>query len=81
MILPCVASEVGGISSIIHDGENGYLVEMNNPIALANSIEKLLKDADLRKNMGENGWVRFKRDFTLEAFEKRLEFCLKKALK
>ena len=79
--LPCVASEVGGISSIIHDGENGYLVEMNNPIALANSIEKLLKDADLRKNMGENGWVRFKRDFTLEAFEKRVEFCLKKALK
>lgn len=37
--LPCVASEVGGISSIIHDGENGYLVEMNNPIALADSIE------------------------------------------
>lgn len=79
--LPCVASEVGGISSIIHDGENGYLVEMNNPKALADSIEKLLKDADLRKNMGENGWMRFKRDFTLEAFEKRMEFCLKKALK
>ena len=46
-----------------------------------NSIEKLLKDADLRKNMGENGWKRFKSDFTLEAFEKRMEFCLKKALK
>ena len=54
---------------------------MNNPIALADSIEKLLKDADLRKNMGENGWKRFKSDFTLAAFEKRLEFCLKKALK
>lgn len=79
--LPCVASEVGGISSIIHDGENGYLVEMNNPKALADSIEKLLKDADLRKNMGENGWMRFKSDFTLEAFEKRMDFCLKKALK
>ena len=79
--LPCVASDVGGISSIIRHGENGYLVEMNNPTALANSIEKLLKDADLRKNMGENGWKRFKSDFTLEAFEKRMEFCLKKALK
>lgn len=79
--LPCIASDVGGISSIIRHGENGYLVEMNNPTALANSIEKLLKDADLRKNMGENGWKRFKSDFTLEAFEKRMEFCLKKALK
>lgn len=79
--LPCVASDVGGISSIIRHGENGYLVEMNNPTALANSIEKLLKDADLRKNMGENGWMRFKSDFTLDAFEKRMEFCLRKALK
>lgn len=80
MHLPCISTTEGGISSIIHDGENGYLVEMNNPIALAYSIEKLLKDADLRKNMGENGWMRFKSDFTLEAFEKRMEFCLKKAL-
>lgn len=79
--LPCVASEVGGISSIIRHGENGYLVEMNNPKALADSIEKLLMDADLRKNMGENGWMKFKSDFTLEAFEKRMEFCLKKVLK
>ena len=78
--LPCVASEVGGISSIINDGENGYLVEMNNPIALANSIEKLLNDADLRMNMGENGWMRFKSDFTLQAFEIRMENCLKRAL-
>lgn len=81
MHLPCISTTEGGISSIINDGENGYLVEMNNPIALADSIEKLLKDADLRKNMGENGWKRFKSDFTLEAFEKRMEFCLKKALK
>ena len=81
MHLPCISTTEGGISSIIRHGENGYLVEMNNPTALANSIEKLLKDADLRKNMGENGWKRFKSDFTLEAFEKRMEFCLKKALK
>lgn len=78
MHLPCISTTEGGISSIINDGENGYLVEMNNPIALADSIEKLLKDADLRKNMGENGWKRFKSDFTLEAFEKRMEFCLKR---
>lgn len=81
MHLPCISTTEGGISSIIRHGENGYLVERNNPTALANSIEKLLKNADLRKNMGENGWMRFKRDFTLEAFEKRMEFCLKKALK
>ena len=38
-------------------------------------VEKLLKDADLRKNMGENGWLRFKSDFTLEAFEMRMKNC------
>lgn len=81
MHLPCISTTEGGISSIINDGENGYLVEMNNPIALADSIEKLLKDADLRKNMGENGWMRFKRDFTLEAFEKRMKNCLDKAMR
>ena len=53
MHLPCISTTEGGISSIIRHGENGYLVERNNPTALANSIEKLLKNADLREWMDE----------------------------
>ena len=51
---PMVATDVPGCREIVVDGENGYLVPVRNPTALAESIEQLLKDAELRRRMGEN---------------------------
>lgn len=42
--LPIVASDSGGISDLIHDGENGYLVEERDADGLAEKINLLLKD-------------------------------------
>lgn len=52
---PVVASDVGGLSFVVRNGETGFLVPENDPQALANCLGKLLADADLRKRLGECG--------------------------
>lgn len=51
---PVVATRVQGIPSVVLDGKTGILVEPKNPIQLAESISKLVKDEKLRQQLGEN---------------------------
>jgi len=52
MGLPVIATPVGGIPEVIHDAKNGILIPPGNIEALANAIETLVTDRDLRKTMG-----------------------------
>lgn len=52
--LPVVATDSGGIPSLVDDGYNGYLVPMRDPQALADRIRLLLTDEELRSEMGAN---------------------------
>jgi glycosyltransferase involved in cell wall biosynthesis len=56
---PVVASHVGGISEVIRDGVDGFLVPPDDPKALADSLRALLLDRDLAEAMGSNGRQRF----------------------
>jgi D-inositol-3-phosphate glycosyltransferase len=49
---PVVAAAVGGLQSLVDDGETGYLVEGRDPIDYAGPVEKLLADDALRAGMG-----------------------------
>lgn len=50
--LAVVASNVGGIPTLIEDGRTGVLVQPQDPQALAEAIIHLLKDQDARVRMG-----------------------------
>ena len=52
---PVVTTDVPGCVDAITPGETGLLVPVRDPIALANAIERLLKDKSLRKRMGNAG--------------------------
>lgn len=52
---PVVASSVGDIPSVVHDGESGILVPPNDPAALAGAVIRLLTDPQLAQQMGEAG--------------------------
>jgi D-inositol-3-phosphate glycosyltransferase len=48
---PVVASMVGGLPTIIHDGENGYLVPWRQPSEFADRIERIVADDALRRRL------------------------------
>jgi D-inositol-3-phosphate glycosyltransferase len=49
---PVIASNVGGLPSIITDGHNGMLVRDNDEADLADKIVKLLEDPFLKRRIG-----------------------------
>ncbi|MHC4878396.1 MAG: glycosyltransferase family 4 protein [Planctomycetota bacterium] len=49
---PVIASRVGGLVTLIRDGETGLLVEPGDADALAAAIDRLTADASLRREMG-----------------------------
>ncbi len=53
--LPVVAAKTGGIPEVVVDGLTGILVEPGDDAALAEAIEKLINDPELRRKMGTAG--------------------------
>lgn len=63
--IPVVASKVGGLPEIVHDGVNGLLVE-NNPEAIAAAVKRLWDDPPLAAGMGRRGRHLVEQGFTVE---------------
>jgi glycosyltransferase involved in cell wall biosynthesis len=53
--LPVVASRVGGVPAIVHDGENGILIDSEQPDQLRDAILRLVDQPELRVAMGQRG--------------------------
>src|SRR5262245_780409 len=63
---PIVATRAGGIPEIVDEGVNGLLVPPRDHTAMADAIVRLLKDAGLRRRMGDAGFARVGERFTVE---------------
>jgi spore coat protein SA len=64
--IPVVATRVGGIPEIAAAG-GVVLVERNSAVELANALQKLAEDENLRKQIGAEGLGAFQRRFTWAA--------------
>ena len=53
--VPVVATNVGGTSSLIKDGETGFLIPTNDPYMAAYKILNLYNDMGLNETIGSNG--------------------------
>lgn len=78
--LPIVSTDEGAIPDMVIDGENGFICGRKQVEPLVKSLEKLLNDSELRKQMGENGRCRYKERYTLKVFEERLQEILSNIL-
>ena len=49
--VPVVASDVGGVSEVVADGETGFLAAAGDVSSMARYARRLLTDEDLRRRM------------------------------
>lgn len=69
--LPIVATAWRTVPEIVADGVTGFLVPVGDVVSLADRLEQLLLDPDLRERMGRAGRVKFETEFTIEKFRER----------
>ena len=53
--LPIVATRVGGVPEIVHNEENGILIDSGHPEQLRDAVLRLSRDPALRARMGKAG--------------------------
>jgi glycosyltransferase involved in cell wall biosynthesis len=70
---PVIGSNHGGLMEIIVHNETGFLVEPNSETELANAIQKLLENQELRNRFGNNGYERAKNEFSEEKYVSSFE--------
>jgi glycosyltransferase involved in cell wall biosynthesis len=64
---PVVASAAGGVPELIDDGETGFLFSPGDADALADRLVMLLRDPELRRQIGERSQAWARKKFALDA--------------
>ncbi|MEO0804742.1 MAG: glycosyltransferase family 4 protein [Cyanobacteria bacterium J06643_4] len=70
--VPVVATQIAGVSELVEDGVNGYLVPPSSVDALCDRIEKLLANGSLRRRLGRQGAQKVREQFDIAKESKKL---------
>lgn len=70
---PVISTRVSGIPELIEDQRHGVLVEERDPVALADAIQHLLADPDLRRRLAADARVRVEQAFDARKEATRLQ--------
>jgi len=73
---PMVAFNAVGCRDLIRDGENGFLVPFKDTVALADALQKLVDDGDLRRRMGHQARLDVERTYSATAIRARIATIL-----
>jgi len=63
---PVVATRVGGLPDVVHDGETGYLVPSQQPEALATATLELIRNPQRAEQMGQRAQRSVKERFSVQ---------------
>lgn len=74
---PVVGGAHGGAPEVIEDGKTGYLVQHGDVAQLASSIDTLLANPELAKQMGARGRERVEKEYRFNAFAKGFKKILR----
>lgn len=79
--LPCISTNNGGIPDIIENEKTGLITQQKDCRSLADCIQDLLDNRQLRIEYGHNGYIQYKNKLTQKKFEQRLVSVLSRILK
>lgn len=71
--LPVIATKVGGLKEVVVEGETGFLVPPYSPDLLAQKIQYLVENSELRKSLGEMGYLRAMENYSAERYCRDVE--------
>lgn len=74
--IPCVAYDVGGVSDLVKNEKNGFLVQKNDVQQFYISLKKLIEDSYLRRKMGNQAYIHVKENFSKESVLNKLTNAL-----
>ena len=74
---PVIGGAHGGAPEVIDDGRTGYVVQHGDAVQLATSIETLLANPEMAREMGKRGKQRVENEFRFNAFAKSLKKILR----
>lgn len=75
-----VATAIPGCQEVVNDGENGILIPVRDPEALARAIDTLVQNPSLRQQMGLRGRQIVEKEFSIERVGKETISVYKKLL-
>ena len=78
--LPLISTYEGAIPEIVEEGITGFLVPQKDVQALAHKLEILIKNPQLRIEMGNAARAKYEKYYTLEHFENNFVHCLKQTV-
>lgn len=70
--LPIVATDVGGVSEMVSDGDTALVVPPSSPSELAKALEKLLYNPELRQRLSVRAEQRLVEHFSPAKYDSRL---------
>jgi len=70
---PVVATKKGGIVSVIKDGENGFFVRARNSKQIAETVNMLLSNDELRAKVSQNASKTIRENFTWDKIASQFE--------
>lgn len=78
--VPVIGSNVGGVYSLIKDGQTGLLVPPKDPVSLSTAIAKLLGDRDFALKMACSAKELIKEKFHLNDMAKKVELVYREVV-
>lgn len=75
--IPIVASKWNGIPYVIDDKSDGLLTNPSDYVDIANKIEILINNKELRYKLGENGRKKFENSYTIKSFIENMDLVFK----
>ena len=70
--LPIIATNVGGIPEMVHDGYNGFLLMPGDIAGLVEKLMILIDQKNVRESMGENSLKQMRENYALENLDRQI---------
>jgi glycosyltransferase involved in cell wall biosynthesis len=73
---PVISTRWRGINDIVVDSETGYLCPIQDPVAIADALTRLLQSQDSLEEFGRRARARYQSEYTKSRFYRNVESIL-----